>query len=66
MNKFDHLGEDLTSMMFELDAYPDQDRVRRLIRALTKAHEEACVASQMLRQDLSEERLRRQAEILAA
>jgi hypothetical protein len=56
MNLFDHLSEDLTIMMLELDRHPDQDRVKRLLASLTKAHEEACRASQGLRMEAAAER----------
>ena len=49
MNLFDHLGEDLTVMMIELDGYPDQDRVKKLIQALERCHTQACMAAQELR-----------------
>lgn len=51
MNRFDHLSEDLTVMMMELDAFEDQGRVKRLMNALTRAHQEACEMSQALREE---------------
>jgi hypothetical protein len=51
MNRFDHLSEDLTIMLMEVAAFPDQPGIKRLIGALTRAHQEACEMSQAVRED---------------
>lgn len=53
MNLFDHISEDLTILMLELDRQDNPGRVKRLLTALSKAHEEACRISQALRHDPS-------------
>ena len=49
MNLFDHMSEDLTVMMIELDALPAQPTVTKLIQALGRAHARACKASEVER-----------------
>lgn len=50
MNQYDEMSEDLTSMMIVLDSQTDRTGLKPLMKALERAHKEACKASQVLRE----------------
>ena len=55
MNQYDEMSEDLTSMMIVLDGQSDRTGLRPLMKALERAHTEACKASQVLRENSARE-----------